>query len=581
MSILHPHLSLPQNDGFLEREERKVELGAARHIYTYTMVDGLPMPMASTKTAIAATDLNWAKRQVLNTAKIEADLLAFDLLWKAKGGLERFPNLASFTDLFVTEPTSEVSQGWASDASFAGQRTAGLNPLALHGVTANGASGIGWSELKPKLGDAFLAAAEKELSTSFDGAIAAGRLFACDYAELAEAGVTGKDDAGAQAGRVLMAPIGLFYSPENQPCLKPLGIQLDQPGAGPWATPQASEGTTWQAAKVFFQAADVSINQIVNHLGMVHLIQSSFAVATVRQLALQHPVHALLTPHYTALLSINAVGESSLLAAGGIVDQILEPGLEGGERLIQRAYEAWQFFDLEPEGDLCRRGCADTKTLPNYPYRDDGLLIWNTICDYVHDYLTIFYGDPASDPEGVRKAVEGDYELQAWASELSRDVGGKGNVPGFPSQIGDFETLQRVIQLLIWIAGPRHACVNFPQVDYTSFVPNQPTAVYLLPDAPSDQFVLDMMPPVDKARTQYKVSFQLAGLHLDELLDYGHRFQGSGLNAKARDLIDTYKGKLDRAVTSEIKRRNLERQRRGQLAYPYFLPANIPNSTSV
>src|SRR5215472_14842867 len=68
--------------------------------------------------------------------------------------------------------------------------------------------------------------------------------------------------------------------------------------------------------------------------------------------------------------------------------------------------------------------------------------------------------------------------------------------PNLPADIRDFDTLSRIVRLLLWIAGPRHACVNFPQIEYTAFVPNQPTAIYLLPDASSDNFILDMMPPV-------------------------------------------------------------------------------------
>ena len=110
------------------------------------------------------------------------------------------------------------------------------------------------------------------------------------------------------------------------------------------------------------------------------------------------------------------------------------------------------------------------------------MLIWNLIGDYVKDYLQLFYGDPKIDPERTAKAVQLDNELQAWAHELARASSGPGNVPHFPSQIQDFDTLHRIVRLLIWIAGPRHACVNFPQTAYTAFAPNQPTAIYLLPE---------------------------------------------------------------------------------------------------
>ena len=137
------------------------------------------------------------------------------------------------------------------------------------------------------------------------------------------------------------------------------------------------------------------------------------------------------------------------------------------------------------------------------------------------------------------------------------------------------------MRLLIWIAGPRHACVNFPQTEYTAFVPNQPTATYLLPVADSKSFMLDLMPPAEKAKIQFQISYQLAGLRFDQMLDYADNFQGDGVDARAREIVASYKQKLDITITAEINRRNQERQRLGLLPYPYFLPKNIPNGTSV
>ena len=35
----------------------------------------------------------------------------------------------------------------------------------------------------------------------------------------------------------------------------------------------------------------------------------------------------------------------------------------------------------------------DTEALPNYPYRDDALLIFEVIYDYVREVLEAFYGE--------------------------------------------------------------------------------------------------------------------------------------------------------------------------------------------
>jgi hypothetical protein len=90
-----------------------------------------------------------------------------------------------------------------------------------------------------------------------------------------------------------------------------------------------------------------------------------------------------------------------------------------------------------------------------------------------------------------------------------------------------------------------------------------------------------MMPLVEKAKTQFQVSYQLAGLHFDELLDYADNFGGDGIDGRAKAIVAACKQRLDTAITAEIEARNQERQRLGLLPYPYFLPRNIPNGTSV
>jgi hypothetical protein len=43
-----------------------------------------------------------------------------------------------------------------------------------------------------------------------------------------------------------------------------------------------------------------------------------------------------------------------------------------------------------------------------------------------------------------------------------------------------------------------------------------------------------MMPPVERAKTQFQVSYQLAGLYFDQMLDYADNFHGGGADARAK-----------------------------------------------
>jgi hypothetical protein len=58
-----------------------------------------------------------------------------------------------------------------------------------------------------------------------------------------------------------------------------------------------------------------------------------------------------------------------------------------------------------------RRGMdADNFRAP-YPYRDDGMLVWEAIKDWVSAYLDLYYGEGGK--EGSVERIANDYELQA------------------------------------------------------------------------------------------------------------------------------------------------------------------------
>ena len=53
-------------------------------------------------------------------------------------------------------------------------------------------------------------------------------------------------------------------------------------------------------------------------------------------------------------------------------------------------------------------------TIEDYPYANDGLILWDTIKQWVTDYVNHYYPKPGQ--------IESDEELQAWWEEI-RTVG--------------------------------------------------------------------------------------------------------------------------------------------------------------
>ncbi|HMH50305.1 MAG TPA: lipoxygenase family protein [Candidatus Acidoferrum sp.] len=636
--------SLPQHDTAWQQARRKLELTASSLVYDYEHWQGVPMPMATLSSAIAAAvDLggSWFVGQAENLARIAVNLAIWKLLRRLgtndksldatvpalsalfespllrhlqqdvghvdgtfKAGEElvariealtashstsgsdqdTLGSIPDFAQVFEIFGVPDVTGRWQDDRVFASQRLAGLNPMLIQRVTTDGSVGVAWPTLRALLSSKITDATVSYFlpGVTLDDAVKQGRLFVCDYAALGH--ITADPDAvGVFAGKRPWAPIVLYVKTDDFPGLNLAAIQLDQPGTNDVDVLLAADAgapgnaNRWLMARLFVQAADVSYNQSVNHLGMTHLLEEAFAISTHRQLATSHPLYVLFSMHFAALLVINQLGKVTLLKVGpeGLLNQLLECGVGGKDDealgasgLISAAYRIWNFDELDFAAQLDKRG-MDSASLPYFPYRDDGMLVWDVLGKYARDYVALYYKNDGD--------VTGDYELQAWANEL-RTVG---NVTSLPA-IDRVATLVTVVQRLLWTAGPQHAAVNFPQVDYTTFMPNYPGAPYFMPKRletdPIDQAqLLACLPPVAGTAVQVQVSYSLAGYHYDRLLDYADQ-----LFPDAKAVCERYFGELNDTVKPEITRRNLQRQgQAGLLAYPYFLPSNIPNSTSV
>lgn len=564
--------SLPQNDDIGEKALREAQLFGSRELFFYSTAAGLPMPMADPRGAVtqALGLLDWVEGQGINQAKIFLDIEA----WKAETfGQDKFATLADYARVFTFFPTPDIVQNWQDDKVFGSQRLGGLNPMTINLVTSEK-----WAELSAKLSPQINDEAIKPFlgpDATLAQAVSQNRLFVTDFAPLGavKAGTTAP---GWQAGRQLQAPIALYVHTPDFDGLQPVAIQLDQAPASPvflaYQADQPGNKYKWIMAKIFLQCADLNLNQVINHLAFTHLIEEAFALATFRRLANQHPLNILLSKHFAALLVINELGVLTLINQTGIIQQIFEGGLDGSVELIKNAYQNWSFDDMDFPNDLAKRGVDNSNTLPYYPFRDDGLLIWNLLGEYVTEYINLYY---KSDND-----VVADYELQDWAQQLGGVLdNGAGTVPGFPNQIGTRAQLANIVQRIIWTAGPQHAAVNFPQIDYTTFIPNATGATYAPPvDGNVDEAaILQMLAPREQTAVQVKTSYALAGYHYDKLLNYD-------LNAKdgSDAIVKKYYQQLTTTVRNTIVERNEQRGgQTGLLVYPYFLPENIPNSTSV
>ncbi|HYM62557.1 MAG TPA: lipoxygenase family protein [Thermoanaerobaculia bacterium] len=567
-------LSIPQDDGSCpSRGARDISRAISRCLFQYREPPGFDMPMSTTFGAYLAAPIVQGIGQGVAQARARRNESAGKAF---AGDRARFNTFDAFRKLIIEYPVPAIADCWRQDRAWCDQVLAGFDPISIRRVTNDG-RGIGsdWTELSAKLNPGVIEAVKRAMDGDTGSAIAAGHLFVADYEELKDAGQT-PAAVGAQSGSVPMAPIALFVRSRDHDGLEPVAIQLDQTPKAAYSLPDDS--SDWMVARSYAQAASYQLTQIVYHLTLHHLIEEAFAVATMRQLPGCHPLYALLGHHFAGLMPVNTGTLSQFF--GEATQQYLLVGREGGENLANARYARWRFEQLDFRADLVRRGVDDPALLPYYPHRDDLLLYWDLLFDYTRDYLALYYGDPRESRRQADRNVAEDFELQAWAAELSREGGGRGSVPGFPDRITTFDALHEIVHLLIFTAGPHHASLNFSQLDYASFVPNMPAATYILPPAggANEAALLNLMPPAPEAVGQTTMSFQ-ADYYMGQLLDYADYFCGCW-NSEAQEVIEYYRSKLLGEVTRTIHKRNRERVRHGSLPYTYVLPVNVPNSIS-
>jgi arachidonate 15-lipoxygenase len=406
--------------------------------------------------------------------------------------------------------------------------------------------------------------------------------------------------ADLQAGRYVGSPIAVFYRAETG--LEPVLIQIEP---GRLTTPAQPDVDRWMQAKLFVQTADVTYHELIVHLCDTHLAMEAFAIATPRQLPATHPVYRLLRPHFRFLLAINTRGNTILLGEGAAIDNLMAPTRAASLAIINQAYRARSFQDYALPTVIAQRG-VEPDVLPEFPYRDDALLLWEAIARYVTRFVQRYYPDD--------RAVQQDPYLQAWAAELGAPLDSRPStefpqapawlpsewlhqtrltpdplpvyprVPNFPpavgadAQVGLLTSVQQLIEIatqVIFTCGPQHAAVNFSQFDYVGYAPNAPLALYDRPDTASSW--QQLLPNADQDLAQMELSFALSGIRwgtlgsaaLMQFVDTGDRQVLAQFQA---DLAD---------IEIKINTRNQQRLAHSGVEYPYLLPSRIPNSINI
>ncbi len=544
--------SLPQNDTDPTKRKSLLERNQGEYEFDHDFL--APMAMLKDVPSSENFSTKYIAERTVESAELPINMLAVNTrsLW------DPLDELQDYEDYFPVLPRPNVIKTYQTDDSFCEQRLCGVNPLVLRRI----------QEMPP--GFAFtISELQEKFGNSIDlvEKLANGNLYVADYRALAFV----KGGNYERGKKYLPTPIAFFcwrssgFSDRGQ--LVPIAIQIN-PTDGRQSqliTPFDSP-LTWFHAKLCVQTADANHHEMSSHLCRTHFVMEPFAIVTARQLAENHPLNLLLKPHFRFMLANNDLGRKRLVNRGGPVDELLAGTLQESLQIVVNAYEEWSLDQFSLPTELKNRGVDDPNKLPHYPYRDDGLLLWNAIKKFVSEYLKLYYKTPQD--------LTADFELQAWAQELVSQSGGR--VKGVPNRIETLDQLVDIATAVIFTCGPQHAAVNYPQYEYMTFMPNMPLAAYKQMTAegtiPDRKSLLSCLPPPKQTADQLSILFILSAYRYDRLGYYDNKF----VDPEAQDILVTFQQDLNE-VERKIELNNKSRL----INYNYLKPRLVTNSISV
>jgi lipoxygenase len=141
--------------------------------------------------------------------------------------------------------------------------------------------------------------------------------------------------------------------------------------------------------------------------------------------------------------------------------------------------------------------------IDDYPFANDGLLIWSALKEWIQLYISHYYTDTAQ--------IKNDSELQAWWYEVrTQGHSDKKDEPWWPT-LDTQASLIQTLTTIIWVASAHHAAVNFGQYDFAGYFPNRPTIARInmpIEDMSTEQFDKFQQKPEDALLQSYPTQIQ-------------------------------------------------------------------------
>ncbi|CAB1327329.1 unnamed protein product [Coregonus sp. 'balchen'] len=575
-------------------EERKKELQSRRDVYRWSIyAEGLPQIMKVDSASDLPAEVRFSFTKDLEF-KFTAVKALIDLnLAGLSTNKEQWKSMDELSHVFNSRKTDVydyVEKNWKKDVFFGYQLLNGLNPMMIHRCS--------------KLPENF-PVTEDMVKTSLFGKslekeIQKGNIFLVDYKRLH--GVTANVINGKQ--QFLAAPLCLLYmTPEEK--LMPIAIQLKQePGEdNPIFLPTDSE-YDWLLAKIFVRNADFAEHELNFHLLRTHLLAEVFAVSTLRNLPMVHPLYKLLISHFRYTLQINTLARENLISKKGVITELISPPakgfpslfvcppahwlilhplifnppavssslcrkiLQGMMEFLKKAMASLTYSSLCMPEDITARGL---ESIPNFFYREDGLRLWYIVHSFVQRVIGHYYTCDAD--------VQKDCELQDWIKDIFFHGFLAKTSTGIPQSFSSVTELVKFNTMVIFTVSVQHAAVNNGQFDFGGWMPNFPISLQQPPPTTKGQCtestMLKTFPDINTTVNGMATVYLLSKQSTD-FVAFGNGYQDLFSEKTPLKLIQETQGVLKR-YNFEIQGRNVSLP----LPYTHLNPNNVENSVAL
>jgi arachidonate 15-lipoxygenase len=493
-------------------------------------------------------DLRWFGLMLRSQARAAAGSMAIRARQRAPAWLGVRDRLEAVSDAVFAHAPGRIPSG--GDAEFAYLRFAGNNPFAVRRARR-------MDEIpeRLRLSDPMM---ERLLGpgTTLSGRLQRGTLFLATYESL-------RPGAGAlQEGR-FVAPVKVLFceAPEMAASFPvvPLAIECSSGGGAP-AVCTPLDGERWIAARKIASAADINESELCVHLARAHYMTVPFAMALRAVFPKHHKLYQFLLPHLRFNMFVDRMAwVQGLRESSGVLVSSLAGTPEWCQSVARSVHQTHSFRQQHFERDLIARGVDEHPV--EYPYRDDGRLLWSAIKELVDAFVRQTWPDDG--------AILEDEALQRFMAELSHPEGGniKELIEG--PRLETREELVEILTQVLFVAGPLHALAHYAsaaQLQHVNDNPSWLTANPLAGGKPAE-------PGEVGALAQYHRVVS-TNCRYDQFGDFSR--YPLGAREDCREMISRFQERLQ-SIEEIITERNAHRP----APFIHFLPSRISNGITV